>query len=637
MVISRRTLGERSALWGLTILLTACLPGLVAGQTVNGLPETVTGVQAPVPEAGPTGPTYSTFVVASPATGPVSVAGNPYNVWCSNPNGYILPTPQTYTAYNTYDPNFLALSGVTYGADPATAWQEVNWLINNKHGHSGTLNPSVMDTQFVIWDLLWPGYQPTMFLSPDAQQLLSDAQTYGPGFVPQPGQLLAVDLYIGGIQDSDGPNSPQDIFIEYPLPTVPHNPGLKITKSANVKTAKCTDQVTYTYVVTNTGDVTLTNVTIVDDNATPNYPGDDITIASGVTLNPGDSKTYTRTLYLPLVEYGVDAYNNPFNHTLITQVLPNGNIQVTLLEDLSLVDNSYGQGASPDWGSNGNSLLNHLGQDSAEFQFVDGAGNTVLDFVADYATLSGQYPSGIGTGGYSNGAGQFLYGNKYNVVSIDTTMTDNMNKNGNVGSWYHSSPPPNSSNWQFQCGYTVVIKGNCFGRYGYGGCNIKKIQHNKCKTGQQYQCNPTPKCQNVTNTVTATATANVNGTNQTLTATAQATVTLTPGGQQSCQPPTPPTCQCPCWNCQHGDHQHCSNYHCNDTQCQKQGCKQQQCQCTCWNCQHGNHSQCSNSHCTDQNCQHNQQQCQQQQYQCQPQNWWKQCNQNYQRCGRNSW
>jgi len=623
------------ALGGLAALVFALAPALHA-QTVNGLPEpNVVGIQSPVPLTGPTGVTYSTLVVSSPTAGPISTLGSPYNVWCFNPYGTIETTPVTYNAYSSYDPTFLALPGAAgAGVDPATAWQEINWVINHLKGASGNLNPSTMDIQYVIWDLLIPGYDTDPDdVSPDGLQLLADAQANGPGYAPGPGQLLAVPLYVGGIDPNDDRYDAQDIFAMLPLPTVPQNPGLKITKSASVKTAKCTDQVTYTYVVTNTGNVTLTNVTIVDDNATPSYTGDDVTIATGVTLNPGDSKTYTRTLYLPLVEYGVDAYNNPFNHTLITQMLPNGNIQVTLLEDQNLVDNSYGQAASPDWGSNGNSLLNHLGQDSAEFQFVDGAGNTVLDFVADYATLSGQYQSGIGTGGYNNGAGQFYAGNKSNVVSIDTTMTDNMNKNGNVGSWYHSSPPPNYPGWQFQCGYTVVIKGNCFGRYGYGGCNIKKISHNKCKTGKPYQCNPTPQCQTVTNTVTATATANVNGTNQTLTATAQATVTLTPGGQQSCQPP--PSCQCPCWNCQHGDHQHCSNTRCNDSQCQKQGCKQQQCQCTCWNCQHGDHQHCSNSRCTDQNCQH-QQQCQQQ-YQCQPQNWYKQCNQNYHRCGRNSW
>jgi uncharacterized repeat protein (TIGR01451 family) len=47
--------------------------------------------------------------------------------------------------------------------------------------------------------------------------------------------------------------------------------------------------VVWTYVVTNTGEVTLTNVTVVDDNGTPNDASDDITIASGVTLPAGES------------------------------------------------------------------------------------------------------------------------------------------------------------------------------------------------------------------------------------------------------------------------------------------------------------------------------------------------------------
>lgn len=569
-------------MFGLAALSIALVPQIASAQasfpTVSGLPESnVIGTQSQVPLTGPTGPTYSTFTVTSPATGPVSVAGGPvYNVWCWNPYGNILGTPVTYNAYSSYDPNFLSLPGTS----TATAWEEVNWLINNPHGTGNNLNPTVMDLQYIIWDLLIPGpplYAPTSFMTADGVTLYNEALADGPGFTPQPGQLLAVPLYVQGgtgINSNDGQNNAQDIFVELPLPTTPQVPGLKITKSASVTTAKCSDEITYTYVVTNTGNVTLTNVTIVDDNATPDNPNDDITIASGVTLQPGQSKTYTRTLYLPITYYGVDANGNPSTHTLVTQVLPNGNIQVSLLEDLGLVDNSYGSTSSPDWGPNGNNPLSHLGQDSAEFQFVDGAGNVVLDFAADYVSMSRQYPSGVGTAGISGGAGHLYSGNASNIVSIDTTITDNLNQAPVNWGFMLNSPPPGYKNWNFRCGYTVVVKGNCFGQNGFGGCNLKKIQHGKCKTGYPYQCQPVPMCKNITNTVTATATADVNGTNETLTATAQATVQLTPGGQQSCQPPPP--CKCTCWNCQHGDHQHCQNTQCHDQGCKEQHCPQQQ-------------------------------------------------------------
>ncbi len=550
----------------LSIMLFLPAALLAQGPTVSGLPEAVTGTQAPVPFTGPTGPEYSTFVVTTPLTGgPINATGNPYNVWCWNAFGYIEPAIESYTAYSSYSSTFQALPGAGTGtpAQIATEWDEVNWVLNNKKGTSGE-NPTANDINEVIYNLLIPGFATTYNapLSPDAQALLTDALAHGPGFVPGAGQLLGIALYNAGINPNDGPGSVQDILIEYPLPTVPQKPGIKVTKSASVTTAKCTDKVTYTYTVTNTGNVTLTNVTLIDDNATPTNPNDNITIASGVTLAGGQSQTYTRTLYLPLTEYGVDANNNASQHTLVTKVLPNGNYQVTLLEDLGLVDNSYGVASGPDWGSNGNNPWAHLGADSAEFQFVDGNGNTVLDFAADYVSISNQYPSGVGTAGVTGGAGQLFSGSASNIVSIDTTITDNLNQSQNVGKFYFNSPPPNYAGWNFQCGYTVVIKASCFGKYGFGGCNIKNIQHGQCKTGSSYKCAPKPVCKNITNTVAATGTASVNGTNQTVTASAQATVLLSTGGQTSCQ--APPQCQCPCWNCQHGDHQHCQNQKCND-------------------------------------------------------------------------
>jgi hypothetical protein len=535
-------------------LLLAPALTLAATPPVISLPASVTGTQSQVPFSGPVGPTYSTFTVTAPATGIISAgsAMNPYNVWCGNPYGYIQGIPENYVPYSSYDPALYALKNM----GTQTQWQQVNWLLNNKKGASGTLNPSITDIQFVIYDLLINNYD-TSSLSTDGSQLLADAQASS-GFIPSPGQIVAIVLYSAGINVNDGPTSIQDLILEYTLPSTPQTPGISIKKSANVSTAKCSDQVTYSYVVTNTGNTVLTNISVIDDNATPSYAGDDFVVASNVTLQPGQSQTFTRTVMLPVTHND----NNGYSHLLVTKVLPTGDIQVTFLEDSSLIDNSYGQASSPDWGSYGNSLLNHIGQDSAEFQFVDGAGNVILDFAADYLSFSNKYPSGFGTAGVNGGAGHLYAGNSSNILSINTTMTDNMNAPGNVGSWYLQSPAPGAANWKFQCGYTVVVKASCFGKNGFGGCTVKNIQHTRCKGGNWYQCQPTPICGNVTNTATVTASALINGVVQSVTASAKATVALNAG---QCQP-TPP-CKCICWNCQHGDHQHCSNSQCHDTNC----------------------------------------------------------------------
>lgn len=511
---------------------------LLAQTTVAGLPEAVTGTQPHLPFTGPTGPTYSTFTVVTPVGGSPLSAPNTYNVWCFNPYGYIQGIPESYTAYSSYYLNFLALSGV--GTSPATDWQEINWLLNHKKGESGTLNPSVTDIEYVIDDILVPGYD-TADLSPDGKQLLSDAEQYGPEFTPGPGQILAIALYNAGINPNDGATSVQDLIVEYTLPCPPGKPGLKIVKKASVTTAKCTDQVTYSYTVTNTGTVTLTNIVVTDDNGTPNYPGDDFTVGTIASLAAGASVTLTKTIFLPVTESAVDSAGNVTNHTLIKQVLPTGDIQVTLLEDTNLADNTFGFSASPDW-TNGSSLWDRIGQDSAEFQLTDGKGNVVLDFAADYISLAWGAPLGLATGGVNNGAGQMYVGNSANIGSITTTLSDSLNRPVSDWGFLLNAPPPSYSNnsnpWKFQCGYTVVIKKGCFGNNGFGDCKVKQIQHNKCKLGNNYQCQPTPVCTKVTNT--ATATVVYQGT--TLTAMAQATVQETNGNGQ-CNTQPPPKCQ----------------------------------------------------------------------------------------------
>ena len=71
------------------------------------------------------------------------------------------------------------------------------------------------------------------------------------------------------------------------------------------------------------------------------------------------------------------------------------------------MDNTYGTNASSGWGTQGHKFNDLLGSDQADFQFTDGKGNVVLDFVADYVSQGSSmtlpdgttvtYPSGYGT------------------------------------------------------------------------------------------------------------------------------------------------------------------------------------------------------------------------------------------------
>ena len=70
--------------------------------------------------------------------------------------------------------------------------------------------------------------------------------------------------------------------------TMPHSPDIEVVKSADVTGADVGDTINYTYVITNTGNVTLTNVSLMDD-----VIGEILDGAAGTTLAPGQSMTVT--------------------------------------------------------------------------------------------------------------------------------------------------------------------------------------------------------------------------------------------------------------------------------------------------------------------------------------------------------
>ena len=65
-------------------------------------------------------------------------------------------------------------------------------------------------------------------------------------------------------------------------------PGFTLTKTASATDVDPNQPVTYTYVVLNTSEVTLTNVVVVDDAGTPAQPGDDFTVGTVASPTPGE-------------------------------------------------------------------------------------------------------------------------------------------------------------------------------------------------------------------------------------------------------------------------------------------------------------------------------------------------------------
>ena len=129
------------------------------------------------------------------------------------------------------------------------------------------------------------------------------------GFLPGDGVTAAYSRTLGespGSYTISATLSPASVLGNYSIAyntaaftIIPATPGIALTKTPDKSTVAFGESVTYTYVVTNTGNTPLTNVTVVDDNATPTYTADDFTVGTVASLAPGASVTLTRTAVPP--------------------------------------------------------------------------------------------------------------------------------------------------------------------------------------------------------------------------------------------------------------------------------------------------------------------------------------------------
>ena len=103
---------------------------------------------------------------------------------------------------------------------------------------------------------------------------------------------------------------------------------VSITKTANKYQAAPGEAVTYTYVITNTGGGSLTNLMVVDDNGTPTITEDDFTVGTVALLDPSKSTTLTKTLVPAAPVCGGSSGCG----LMITQHLNNGTTKFTFLQ-----------------------------------------------------------------------------------------------------------------------------------------------------------------------------------------------------------------------------------------------------------------------------------------------------------------
>jgi len=264
--------------------------------------------------AGQVTASYSNYLAPADASFHITFTGigNSYDVqdnttylgWCVE--DYPYPNGSLVTLYSSYDANLpvdiktfasadipLIQQGV-YKLGDLVPWGEVNWVINNKGASTRD------DIQNAIHLIVWGTATSTGSVSQNAIDLAAAAKSHN-DFVPKAGQIIAVILYNDGLGIKD--RLYQDSIIEIVMP--PH-PSVSLVKHTNGQTAsdpngadvpqlKPGDPVTWTYDLTNTGNVSIPkSEVVVTDNQAGVSPVFDLEIfgnGDGV-FDPGETWQY---------------------------------------------------------------------------------------------------------------------------------------------------------------------------------------------------------------------------------------------------------------------------------------------------------------------------------------------------------
>jgi hypothetical protein len=143
-----------------------------AGPSIN-LPPGHISVQVSYPSSS----SYYDVILSSVPSG-YHVTDGTYVGWCVDEYHNIY-NGRTYSGilYSSYDPS-------NPQADPD--WDKVNYILNNKEGNW-------RDVQEAIWYFVDGGHTPS---TAHGQAMVNNAIAYGQGFVPIPGQILAVVVWI---------------------------------------------------------------------------------------------------------------------------------------------------------------------------------------------------------------------------------------------------------------------------------------------------------------------------------------------------------------------------------------------------------------------------------------------------------
>ncbi len=161
---------------------------------------------------------------------------------------------------------------------------------------------------------LIPGASMTCTATHDFDLADLDAAQGGTLLCPVPGSDDVVGLY--NVVTANA-NETAEVTDNLCIPVVP-NPGMTVEKSSATISVSAPTLITYTYLVSNTGNVTITALVLTDDNIDPSFVDGKVNCPVS-SLIPGASTTCTATHNFTQAELDIGHSPDPFN-----PLCPNG-------------------------------------------------------------------------------------------------------------------------------------------------------------------------------------------------------------------------------------------------------------------------------------------------------------------------
>lgn len=192
-----------------------------------------------------------------------------------------------------------------------------------------------------------------------------------------------------------------------------------------------------------------------------------------------------------------------------------GNVYAVFVQPLSLNDNTYGAN-SIGWGKTSHTFSSLTGSDKAQFNFMNGAGQTLI-YTLDYFSADKNSASGYSTLGVLGGDGSVgkdnfssvakgstVGGKSSDVLKWGTSLDYNFNKLGFKqfttdspattpgglnpdGTIDYSKPynnPASAPGWVYYISYEIEISAAAFGPSGFAGITVPAAHDSPSKMGQ---------------------------------------------------------------------------------------------------------------------------------------------------------